>query len=90
MGADIAFVGCEGVDARISARMRDSLKGKVHLEKIMFEAGKLLGGSGSGHELAAGASGKKENLRPALGFCAKLAEQQLLSVESGKIRKIEW
>jgi len=90
MGADIAFVGCAGEDGRISGRMRESLKGRVRLEGIMFEVGKVLGGSGSGHELAAGASGGKENLRAALGICVKLAEQQLLSTESGKVKKIEW
>ncbi len=91
LGADIAFVGCRGSDARISARMKDSMLGHVRLDKIMFEVGKILGGSGSGHELAAGASGKdKENLRPALGICKKLAEQQILSKEKGKISKIEW
>lgn len=90
LGADVAFVGCEGEDGRISARMRETLKGRVYLDKIMFEVGKVLGGHGSGHELAAGASGGKENLRPALGICAKLAEQQLLSTEHGKIKKIEW
>lgn len=90
LGADVAFVGCDGEDARISARMRDTLTGKVHLDRIMFEVGKVLGGSGSGHELAAGASGARENLRPALGICVKLAESQLLSTESGKIKKIEW
>ena len=90
LGADIAFVGCAGEDGRISARMREGTKGRVHLDKIMFEVGKVLGGSGSGHELAAGASGSPENLKAALGICSKLAEQQLLSTESGKIRKIEW
>jgi len=90
LGADVAFVGCEGEDGRISARMRDTLSGRVRLDRIMFEVGKVLGGNGSGHELAAGASGSKENLRPALGICVKLVEQQLLSSEGGKIRKIEW
>ena len=91
LGADAAFVGCEGEDGRISARMRDTMTGKLHLDKIMFEVGKVLGGNGSGHELAAGASGGKENLRPALGICVKLAEQQLLSSEGReKIKKIEW
>ncbi|HIH19272.1 TPA: hypothetical protein HA225_04815, partial [Candidatus Micrarchaeota archaeon] len=46
--------------------------------------------SGSGHELAAGASGGKENLRSALGICVKLAEQQLLATEKSRIKKIEW
>ncbi|MFA6489464.1 MAG: DHH family phosphoesterase [Candidatus Micrarchaeia archaeon] len=91
LGADAAFVGCEGEDGRISARMRDCMTGKLHLDKIMFEIGKVLGGRGSGHELAAGASGGKENLRPALGICLKLCEQQLLASEGKeKIRKIEW
>ena len=90
LGADIAFVGCEAEDGRISARMRDSMQGKVRLDGIMFEVGKVLGGHGSGHELAAGASGSKENLRAALGICVKLAEQQIHSTESGKIKKIEW
>ncbi len=89
-GADLAFVGCAGEDGRISARMRQSIRGKVSLERIMSEAGKVLGGSGSGHELAAGASGGKENLLPALGICVKLAESQLLAYEGGKIKKIEW
>ncbi|MEM4634255.1 MAG: DHH family phosphoesterase, partial [Candidatus Anstonellaceae archaeon] len=90
LGADLAFVGCKGEDGRISARMRESLKGKVMLDRIMFEAGKILGGAGSGHELAAGASGSKENLEEAMAFCLKAVEQQILSHESGKIRKIEW
>lgn len=92
LGADISFVGCESEkgSARISARMRDSLLGRVRLEGIMPEIGKILGGSGSGHELAAGASGSGENLRQALGICVKMAEQQILSSESGKVKKIEW
>lgn len=90
LGADIAFVGCAGEEARISARMREGLKGHVRLDRIMFEVGKVLGGSGSGHELAAGASGSKENLRAALGICVKLSEQQLFSSEHGRIKKIEW
>jgi len=91
LGADAAFVGCEGEDGRISARMRDTMAGRLHLDRIMFEVGKVLGGRGSGHELAAGASGGKENLRPALGICVKLSEQQLLSSAGReKIKKIEW
>lgn len=90
LGADISFVGCAGEEARISARMRENLKGAVRLDRIMFEVGKVLGGSGSGHECAAGASGGKENLRAALGICVKLAEQELLATEKSRIKKIEW
>jgi nanoRNase/pAp phosphatase (c-di-AMP/oligoRNAs hydrolase) len=90
IGADIAFVGCEGQDGRISARMRSELRGRVRLDSIMFEAGKVMGGSGSGHELAAAASGNAGSVKAALGICLKLAEQQLLSSEYGKVKKIEW
>ena len=90
LGADISFVGCEGAEGRISARMRDSLSGKVHLVSIMSEAGRLLGGNGSGHECAAGASGSGAAVRETLSVCRKLAEQQLLACEKNKIRKIEW
>jgi len=90
LGADIAFVACAGEEGRISARVSESLKGTVRVDRIMFEVGKVLGGSGSGHELAAGASGGKENLRSALGICVKLAEQQLLATEKSRIKKIEW
>lgn len=39
MGADLSFVACEGDEGRISARMRSSLRGMVHLGAIMHEAG---------------------------------------------------
>ncbi|MCX8174967.1 MAG: DHHA1 domain-containing protein [Candidatus Micrarchaeota archaeon] len=90
MGADIAFVGCEGSEGVICARMRQCMKGKVSLGRIMSEAGKVLGGSGGGHELAAAASGSPEAVREALAVCTKLAEQQILSAESGRVKKIEW
>ncbi|MCX8196787.1 MAG: DHH family phosphoesterase [Candidatus Micrarchaeota archaeon] len=90
MGADLAFVGCIGHDGRICARMRDSLKGKIHLGQLMAEAAKVLEGSSGGHEFAAAASGKRENVKDALSVCLKLAEQQLLSFEDAKIKKIEW
>jgi len=90
LGADAAFVGCEAENGRISARMREALKGRVKLEKIMFEVGKVMGGSGGGHEMAAGATGEKGSVREALSVCKKLAEQQILSSENAKIKKIEW
>ncbi|MEM4554578.1 MAG: DHH family phosphoesterase [Candidatus Anstonellaceae archaeon] len=90
MGADLAFVGYAGNEGRISARMGLSMKGIVHLEQIMAEVGKVLGGSGGGHELAAGASGNRQNVKEGLDVCVKLAQDQILSYESGKIKKIEW
>lgn len=91
LGADLAFVGMEeGNEKRISARMRPSLKGKVNLEKLMFEIGQFMGGSGGGHTFAGAASGTKNYLHEVLSLCLKLSEEQILSSESGKIKKIEW
>lgn len=90
LGADVAFVGCEAESARISARMRDSLKGRARLDLIMSEVGKAMNGSGGGHEMAAGATGIKGSAHEALAVCRKLAEHQIQSGEHAKIRKIEW
>jgi len=90
LGADVAFVGCEAEEARISARMRDTMKGHVRLDRIMCEVGKVMNGNGGGHEMAAGATGEKGSVREAMQVCKKLAEQHILSCEHAKIRKIEW
>jgi nanoRNase/pAp phosphatase (c-di-AMP/oligoRNAs hydrolase) len=90
LGADVAFVGCEAESGRISARMRDSLKGRVRLDLIMSEVGRAMNGSGGGHEMAAGATGARGSAREALSVCKKLAEHQIQSGEQAKIRKIEW
>jgi len=90
IGADIAFVACPAETGRISARMRESLRGKIRLDRIMFEVGKELGGAGSGHEMAASSWCSPKDLQSALGICVKLAEQQLLAAEKGKIKRIEW
>jgi len=90
LGADVAFVGCEAENGRISARMRDTMKGRVKLDRIMFEIGKVMNGNGGGHEMAAGATGEKGSVREAMAVCKKLAEQQILTSEHAKIKKIEW
>jgi len=90
LGADVAFVGCVAESGRISARMRDTMKGRVKLDRIMFEVGKVMDGNGGGHEMAAGATGEKGSVREALAVCKKLCEQQILTSEHAKIRKIEW
>ena len=90
LGADLAFVGCVSEEGRVSARMRESLRGKAGLERIMAEAGKVMNGSGSGHELAAGATGEKGSVRDALAVCKKLAEQDIMHSEKARIKKIEW
>jgi len=78
LGADVAFVGYAGADARISARTTLHLAHTLRLTEIMAAAGKLLGGSGGGHPCAAGATGpKKSKLKQALALCSKLAIERL-------------
>jgi len=77
-GADVAFVGFAGKDARISARASRLAAGRVQLTAIMAQAGKVLGGSGGGHPGAAGADGPKvSKLDDALEECCKLALKRL-------------
>ncbi|MDO8339547.1 MAG: DHH family phosphoesterase [Candidatus Burarchaeum sp.] len=78
LGADVAFVGYAGDDARISGRTTLHLAHTIQLTEIMARAGKLLGGSGGGHPAAAGATGpKKSKLKQALALCSKLALERL-------------
>ncbi|MFA6036154.1 MAG: DHHA1 domain-containing protein [Candidatus Micrarchaeia archaeon] len=77
-GADVAFVGFAGKDARISARASRRASAQLQLTGIMAQAGKVLGGSGGGHPGAAGADGPKlAKLDAALAECRKLAVQRL-------------
>lgn len=60
LGADIAFAACDKGEARISARGRTNVikENGIQLGKdILPKLGVLLGGSGSGHDSAAGANG---------------------------------
>ena len=77
-GADVAFVGVAGKDARISARANRNASGRVKLTDIMARAGRMLGGSGGGHPGAAGVDGPKAaKLDAALVGCRKLAVERL-------------
>jgi nanoRNase/pAp phosphatase (c-di-AMP/oligoRNAs hydrolase) len=78
LGADVAFVAYSGEDARISARMRLGLEDRLNLALVMAEAGKILGGSGGGHEMAAGANGPNiPKLEEALEKCLGIAREKL-------------
>ena len=78
LGADVAFVGYAGDDARISGRTTLHLAHTIQLTELMARAGKLLGGSGGGHPCAAGATGpNKSKLGAALLLCSKLAIERL-------------
>ncbi len=78
IGADVAFIGYTGEDARISSRMRIGLEGKLNLAEIMAQAGKILGGSGGGHECAAGANGPEiGKMDEALSECVAIAREKL-------------
>jgi len=77
IGADISFVGCRSRDgARISARMRDDVAKKLHINlatQVMEKVGRLLNGSGGGHACAAGAAGPAvERFDDAMDECLKL------------------
>ncbi|MFH1470244.1 MAG: DHH family phosphoesterase [Candidatus Micrarchaeota archaeon] len=78
IGADVAFVAYSGEDARISSRMRMGLEGKLNLAEVMARAGKILGGSGGGHECAAGANGPDVGkVGEALSECIAIAREKL-------------
>ncbi|RLG76302.1 MAG: DHH family phosphoesterase [Thermoprotei archaeon] len=61
LGADVAFVISENKAIRVSARAKHSFTKQlgVHLGKdVMVKLGKAMGGTGGGHDVAAGAEGK--------------------------------
>ena len=80
-GADAAIVGCKGSEIRISGRAKRTFikETKLNLgQQIMPKLGKLLGGSGSGHDAAAGANGpRKDKLTEALDFAVNLIKEQI-------------
>ncbi|MDV3103652.1 DHH family phosphoesterase [Thermococcus waiotapuensis] len=81
LGADIAIVGSEKKDVRISARAREGLVKKgLHLGRVMEKVGPLIEGSGGGHAGAAGANGKK-NLDEAIKLILKEIEGFLKGVD---------
>jgi len=72
-GADGAFVGSASKNsAKISARIGGRIEPHLNLPALMEEVGKIIGGSGGGHPLAAGASGKiAQNIEKALLIAQK-------------------
>ncbi len=81
VGADVAFVGCDAGEARISARAKGNFIKQTGLnlgKSIMPSVGKHLGGDGSGHAGAAGANGPdKKKLDEGLELCVKLLREEL-------------
>jgi phosphoesterase RecJ-like protein len=77
LGADIAIVGSEKKEVRISVRAKEALVKKgLHLGKILEKVGPVIDGSGGGHAGAAGANGKK-NLDEAIKLIVKEIEKFL-------------
>ena len=76
LGADAAFVASDSNQARVSGRARITFirEYDLHLGKdVMNQVGALLGGSGSGHDAAAGANGPLlDKLDEALALCVSL------------------
>ncbi len=83
LGADFSFVGYEGEDARISARMKTELaKTGVNLADIMSKVAGMIGGSGGGHQCAAGANGPNMNeVEDALAECVRLVKEKLIEYD---------
>ena len=85
LGADFAFVGSviKG-EARISGRMRNEFAKELKINlatNVMFYAGKILEGSGGGHQAAAGANGPNTKaLEEALDECVELTKKILENV----------
>ncbi len=81
LGADVAFAACDSKEARISARGRTNFikENGIQLGKdILPKIGALLGGSGSGHDSAAGANGPlKENIGEALKLGVLLIKKKI-------------
>ncbi|MFQ5405793.1 MAG: bifunctional oligoribonuclease/PAP phosphatase NrnA [Candidatus Micrarchaeia archaeon] len=68
-GFSAAFVGNKKHARVFGVRSDDS---KSNIGKIMQKAGKILGGSGGGHEKVGGANGSAKNVEKAVEECAKL------------------
>lgn len=81
VGADVAFVGCDADEARISARAKGTLINETGLnlgKSIMPSAGRHIGGNGSGHAAAAGANGPHvDKLDEALSLCVSLVKKEI-------------
>lgn len=74
-GCDVAFAA-NSFEGRISGAKHEALKG-VHIGKIMGAAGRVLRGSGGGHENVGGAKGSPEKTITALEKCVVEAQKQL-------------
>jgi nanoRNase/pAp phosphatase (c-di-AMP/oligoRNAs hydrolase) len=87
IGADFAFVG-NAAEGRISGVKKNTVK-YVNIGVVMERAGKILRGSGGGHENVGGATGKPELVDEALDACARLVEEELKKKISGiKIKEV--
>jgi bifunctional oligoribonuclease and PAP phosphatase NrnA len=83
-GADVAVVIANKKDQiRISSRGNYRLKGKLDLSKIFSGVGKIIGGSGGGHDLAGSANGKDKKEKEVRDFLVSE-----LSKRFGKLERI--
>jgi bifunctional oligoribonuclease and PAP phosphatase NrnA len=83
-GADVAVVIANKKDQmRVSSRGNYRLKGKIDLSEIFAGVGKIIGGSGGGHDLAGSANGKDRKEKEVRDFL--IVE---LSKRFGKLERI--
>jgi len=82
LGADMAFVISENDTVRISARAKQNIIKRlgIHLGRdVMVKLGELMGGTGGGHDAAAGAEGKNVTIDYAKGLVVKVLSEILES-----------
>lgn len=80
LGADCAFVGASNKEARISARAKTKFikENDIHLGKLLSQIAGIIGGTGSGHDSAAGANGPlTEKIDSALKACVSAIREQI-------------
>jgi len=80
LGADMAFVISENGTIRVSARAKQNIVRNlgIHLGKdVMVKLGELIGGTGGGHDAAAGAEGKNVSVDYVKGLIIKILSEML-------------
>ncbi|MBI5228791.1 hypothetical protein HY991_01680, partial [Candidatus Micrarchaeota archaeon] len=84
LGCDFAFVGNKK-EGKLSGVKNESVRiGSVG--RLMEAAGKIMGGSGGGHENVGGAKGKKEKVEKALDACVKMVEEEIGKEEKNAVK----
>ncbi len=82
LGADVAFIVSENDTIRVSVRAKEEFVKRtgIHLGKdVMVELGEALGGTGGGHDVAAGAEGRNVSKEYVKGKIVEILTRKLKS-----------